>query len=368
MSLRVLISAYACEPGKGSEPEVGWQWALQMARFHDVTVLTRANNQNAIEGGLTALRGKQRLPHFLYHDEPAFLLKLKQRFGLTQLYYIIWQRSARSLVARLHQARPFDLLHHVTFAGFRYPAAIWGHGVPSVWGPIGGIESVPLGLLPFSHPVSLCTELGRNVHNLIQAAPFQILPRRAAASTVIVASTPEMQRVLDRHGFTSLLEPTIGLSTQDLPPARASIRNGPLKLLFVGKVITLKGVDLALQALVASGTDATLTFVGDGIYLSAAQDLAAHLGLDGKARFQGRAPREEVLKRYSEFDVFIFPSLHDTGGYAVIEALSRGLPVICVDCGGPGLAVRENCGRKIPLGSRSSMIKGLASAIRFYND
>ena len=47
--LKVLISAYACEPNKGSEPEVGWQWALQMARYHDVTVLTRSNNRAGIE-------------------------------------------------------------------------------------------------------------------------------------------------------------------------------------------------------------------------------------------------------------------------------------------------------------------------------
>ena len=57
--LKVLISAYACEPGKGSEPEVGWQWALQMARHHDVTVLTRANNRQAIEPAIEALRGRQ---------------------------------------------------------------------------------------------------------------------------------------------------------------------------------------------------------------------------------------------------------------------------------------------------------------------
>jgi len=50
--LKVFISAYACEPNKGSEPAVGWQLALHMARFHDVTVLTRANNQENIEKAL----------------------------------------------------------------------------------------------------------------------------------------------------------------------------------------------------------------------------------------------------------------------------------------------------------------------------
>src|SRR5260370_25550125 len=95
--LKVLISAYACEPFKGSEPEVGWQWALQMARFHEVTVLTRANNQQDIESGLAPLRGKQPVPEFIYHDETHYLLRLKKYFGATKFYYLLWQRSARDV-------------------------------------------------------------------------------------------------------------------------------------------------------------------------------------------------------------------------------------------------------------------------------
>src|SRR5580765_1658556 len=96
--LKVLISAYACEPGKGSEPEVGWQWALQMARFHDVTVLTRANNRPAIEPELQRLKGKQPLPNFVYHDHGAALLGFKRLFKAHKLYYLLWQRSARAVV------------------------------------------------------------------------------------------------------------------------------------------------------------------------------------------------------------------------------------------------------------------------------
>ena len=71
--LKVLISAYACEPGKGSEPEVGWQWALQMARFHDVTVLTRANNRASIEAEISRMDGAK--PKFIYFDLDSFWLR-----------------------------------------------------------------------------------------------------------------------------------------------------------------------------------------------------------------------------------------------------------------------------------------------------
>ncbi len=367
MRLKVLISAYACEPGKGSEPEVGWQWALQMARFHDVTVLTRANNRPLIEPELKRLQGKQPLPQFVYHDRGEALLNFKRRFKAVITYYLLWQRSAREVVQRLHETHQFDLMHHVTFAAFRYPIAIWGHGVPCIWGPIGGIESIPLRLLPWHHPVSLAHEITRNGHNLIQATPFHVLPRRARASSLILASTREMQQAFARLGFQAQLMPTIGLKTGELPFRPHASNPGPLKLLFVGNIITLKGINLALEAFQQSGIEGTFTFIGSGNYEPAARALAARLGIEGRVNFLGKLAREQVLGRYSNYDLFVFPSLHDTGGYAVIEAMLNELPVVCLDCGGPAVAVRQNCGIKVPLGTHIGVIDGLAEAMRWYD-
>src|SRR5258708_6120913 len=365
--LKVLISAYACEPFKGSEPEVGWQWGLQMARFHDVTVLTRANNRPAIEQGLAALDGEQPVPKFIYHDLNAVLLNMKRRSRAIQLYYVLWQRSARELIQHLHEADQYDLMHHVTFAGFRYPVAVWGHGVPVIWGPIGGIESIPSQLLPWSHPVSLVRESVRNAHNLLQAAPFHVLPQRARASTTILASTPEMRRALARLGFDSRLMATIGLKTSELPYQPHRPATGPLKLLFVGNIITLKGLDLAFEALKESQTNATLTLVGEGDFLAASKRQVAKLHLEDRVFFQGRLPRDQVLKLYAGYDIFLFPSLHDTGGYALIEAMINELPVICLDCGGSPRAVRENRGIRVHHGPGKGVITGLAEAIRKYD-
>jgi glycosyltransferase involved in cell wall biosynthesis len=364
--LKVLISAYACEPDKGSEPEVGWQWALQMARFHDVTVLTRANNRPSIQEAVARLHGRQPLPEFVYHDRSPPFLELKRRTRAVKAYYVLWQRSAHEVVAQLHQNHRYDLMHHVTFAGFRYPIAVWGHGVPTVWGPIGGIESIPIQLLPWHHPVSLAYEGLRSFNNLLQATPFHVLPKRARATTLILASTYQMQQVFARLGFTAELMPTIGLKPGELPYRPHRPCEGPLKLLFVGNIITLKGVDLALEALARSQTDATLTLIGSGNYEAAARRMVRRFGLGGRVSFLGRRSRPEVLQAYADYDVFLFPSLHDTGGYAVIEAMFNELPVVCLDCGGPAVAVRAGCGTKVPLGSRADVVSGLASAVRSY--
>jgi glycosyltransferase involved in cell wall biosynthesis len=365
--LKVLLSAYACEPDKGSEPEVGWQWALQMARWHDVTVITRTNNRAGIERVIEVLNGTQPLPKFVYYDRSPFLMELKRRLGSIKLYYLLWQRGAREVVARLQAANHFDLMHHVTFAAFRYPTAIWGHGVATIWGPVGGIESIPTRLLPWDHPTSLFHEIVRNISNAIQSAPYHTLPRRAEASTLILSSTAEMREKFLQLGFKSELMPTIGLPAKAMPFAPRQPRPGPLKLLFVGNLITLKGIDLIIQALKISGTDATLTLVGSGNYREQAERKARRLGLPDRVNFVGRLPREEVLRLYPEYDVFLFPSLHDTGGYAVIEAMLNELPVICLDCGGPAVAVTETCGIKVKVGAKPDVIRDLAQAIRTYD-
>src|SRR5947209_4514992 len=173
--LRVLMSAYACEPNKGSEPEVGWQWALQMARFHDVTVLTRENNRQPIEAEIARIGNSHPVPRFVYFDCSPLALKIKRSSGAIQLYYLLWQRKAWDIIHRLLRQTDFDVIHHVTFAAFRYPAAIWGHGKPTVWGPIGGVESIRLSLLPWKHPRSLAHEFVRNLSNIIQTAPYHVL-------------------------------------------------------------------------------------------------------------------------------------------------------------------------------------------------
>ncbi|HEV2209661.1 MAG TPA: glycosyltransferase [Verrucomicrobiae bacterium] len=365
--LKVLISAYSCEPGKGSEPEVGWQWALQMARFHEVTVLTRANNRASIEPELARLQQEQPLPEFVYHDRGPTLLAFKRKFRATIPYYLMWQRSAHELVETLHAAHHYDLMHHVTFAAVRYPAVIWGHNVPCIWGPVGGIESVPAHLLPWSHGFSLAHELVRNAHNVLQATPFRILPQRGRASTLVLASTGEMQKVFARMGIEAELMPTIGLQTSTLPFRPHPPRTGPLRLLFVGNIITLKGVDLALDAFAKSQIQGTFTLVGAGNFLESAKALARRRGLEERILFRGRLPRERVLQLYSDYDLFIFPSLHDTGGYAVIEAMLNQLPVVCLDCGGPAVAVRDGCGIRVPVRSRNEIIQDLAAAMQRYD-
>jgi glycosyltransferase involved in cell wall biosynthesis len=338
-----------------------------MSRFHDVTVLTRHMYRASIESALKSLHRPQPEPKFVYFDLEKWSPRLGKGSVGSRIYYVLWQKKARALVKQLQAEKPFDLLHHVSFAGFRYPTVIWGQGVPCIWGPVGGIESIPTPLLPWGHPTSFIVEVFRNLSNAIQSSRFTYLPKRAAASDKILVPTREMQKTFAKLGFESPLMPTIGLRTKEFPFQGHRQSEGPLRLLFVGKIIAWKGIELAIRALRDSGTQATLTLIGTGNYLPAAKRLAEKLGLGKRATFLGQITRDQVLMTYREFDAMLFPSLHDTGGFAVIEAMFNELPVICLDCGGPAVAVQDGCGIRVPIGKRNRVIKDLTGAIRQYD-
>ena len=144
--MRILISAYACEPERGSEPGCGWNWSCAAARSHDVWVLTRANNRPGIEVALAAM--PQRRLHFVYVDLPLWA-RFWKRGGLgVRIYYVLWQVAAARAARRLHRAHEFDVVHHLTFANMWLPALVCMTRAPFVLGPIAGGQRVPLQLYP----------------------------------------------------------------------------------------------------------------------------------------------------------------------------------------------------------------------------
>jgi glycosyltransferase involved in cell wall biosynthesis len=124
-----------------------------------------------------------------------------------------------------------------------------------------------------------------------------------------------------------------------------------LQALYVGRLVAWKGLHLALHAIAALGENKSsvrFTIVGTGYEEKRLRRLVSRLKLEDCVEWVSWMPRKDLLRKYSEFDLFLFPSLHDSGGMAVLEALTAGLPVICLDLGGPGMLVDHTCGTVIP--------------------
>ena len=131
--MKILISAYACEPGRGSERGVGWNVAREVARYHEVWVLTRPDeSKEAIESELA----KNPVPnlHFIYFTLPFWQDSMRWgQSGAMQIHYYLWQIQAYFVACRLHEKIGFDLCHHVTFVKYSSPSFLSLLPFPLFW-------------------------------------------------------------------------------------------------------------------------------------------------------------------------------------------------------------------------------------------
>lgn len=141
----LIVSAYACEPLKGSEPAVGWNWVLQLARRNRVHVITRANNQEVIEAHLPYDVSENLIWH--YYDTPAFIRRLKKRDKGLYFYNFCWQIGIVGVARRIAQNEHIDYAIHLTFGSIWMPTFLPFLNIPFIWGPVGGGECVPRSFL-----------------------------------------------------------------------------------------------------------------------------------------------------------------------------------------------------------------------------
>src|SRR5580693_6290976 len=195
--LKILVSAYACEPGKGSEPGVGWNNVQQAARFHDVWVLTRSNNRALIEEALAA----EPMPnvHWIYIDLPRWASFWKKGQRGIRLYYSLWQFVAYCQARKLHRDVGLDLAHHVTIVSYWLPTFLAFLPIPFVWGPVGGGESTPRSFRGFFGVRGRIYQAARGLaRTLAELSPFvRIAARRAA---IALATTKETAARLEALG------------------------------------------------------------------------------------------------------------------------------------------------------------------------
>lgn len=366
--LRVVMSSFACEPGRGSEQEVGWRWANEMARHVDVTVLTQTRNRPGIEKWI-----EKEMPggidfkiEYLQFANPIY--RLKSRFDcLTFPYYAAWQWLVLRRAKELHRENPFDIAHHVTFVTFRVPILLRYLGVPVVFGPVGGAETASWKLL--AHRIAIgpwIKEAVRNLATKIGVGVLRLFRPIPGRSGICLAATPGMERVFQSIDLPSKLFPAIGVDLDEAPsePPEKFAR----RFLFVGRLHPLKGVHLLIEAFARMDVpDSKLTIIGAGGTESMLRSLAQEMGVAERISWLGKLPRAELADHYRSHDVLVAPSLYESGGLAVLEAMQQSRPAVVIAVGGHDLSVVEGCGFKVdPTGTADEIVDLLSAAMREY--
>ncbi|HZA60398.1 MAG TPA: glycosyltransferase family 4 protein [Actinomycetota bacterium] len=328
---RILAIAYAYAPEVGSEGGVGWLWVRALARHADVWVLTAAPER--VRMAISPLPEAERI-HVTSVQLPRRLSVALRRGWPSRLHYLVWQRAALATARRLVAEHDIDLVWHLTHAsvGFGSIGALLGR--PFVLGPVGGGVGLPWRLAP---ALGLRGALAAAARGLLRvflrfANPLSRVTWRRAR--LILVQNPETIRWLPRrHRERARMVPNAILRDGMEPITETAPPDGPMAM-FTGRLLPWRGVALAIRA-VAAAPGWRLVLCGRGPDERRLRMLARRYGVADRVRFLGWRRHPEILRLLATADVFLFPSLRDDAPVSVAEAVGMGLPVLCVDRGGP---------------------------------
>jgi glycosyltransferase involved in cell wall biosynthesis len=364
---KILLSAYACEPNRGSEPGIGWNWALQLNKLgYDIKVVTRLNNKIQIEKYLKKKRTLNN-KNFYYYDLPKIFQFFKKKIpGGVYIYYYLWQFFLYHNLKKQKFLNNYQLVHHLTFGTIKMPSFLWKLDKKFIFGPVGGYEIISNQLKNIFSFKDKLFEYVRELSNLILLNYDKNLINCFINSNLIFTRTNHTKDNLKKYIKNKIFV------NQDIGCNNIYKKKEPNKIskfLFVARFVNWKGGDLLIDAFneaLKINNKLNLNFYGSGKQKKYWQKKIAFYGLEKKIKIVGFIEHKNIDKVYRSHDVFVFPSFHDSGGTAVVEALSYSLPVICLNLGGPGEIIDKSCGLKIPISKNTNkkiLIKELSKNI-----
>lgn len=369
--LRLLLSAYACHPNKGSEPGAGWNWVKELSKENELWVLfySGQGQDKSLQQTIGTLEHRRNI-HLVPLGVPKFLEK-----RLYLIRYEVWQWTAYKVAKELVEKVNIDLIHHVTISAWWNCGHLWKLKLPFIFGPILGAQQTPLAGYAF-------LRLRDQAYELLRWFVFHVSwavwprPRRAMkrAKVVLVGNLDteaKVRKVLDGDSVRLVSAAGVSRSTIEDPSSVVREEIGAIVLLWSGSLIPRKNFGLLLRVLVSLPPDLewSLRVAGDGKLMNYWKKEVQAVHLHDRVVFLGRIEHSEMAREYRRTDVFVFPSLREGTPAVLIEAMSHGLPIIALDIHGARVLCDNSTAILIPVESKKQMMKDFRDAIvKLYND
>ena len=368
----ILATAYAINPYKGSEDGMGWNFVMQIARNNRVIAVTRENNEKDIQSYMSEYPSDvYKNIQFIYFDLPYWQRFWKKGGRGAMLYYLLWQNRLVNFIKDLKLQ--FDISHNLNFHNDWTPSFLWKLNKPMVWGPVGHHPKIPAQYLNHYEKKYWVKDRLTWITKLFFWKYSKSLRKTINKSDHILCMNNSVPEKLQLDSSKLSVMPSVATDDQGYASKRSSRK---FTLLSAGRLVPLKGFDLSINAF--SGFLNKLSFedqskceliiVGKGPEKEKLSDLCHKLGIQNHVTFIDWIERQKLMDYYRESSAFLFPS-HEGAGMVVAEALSFGLPVICLDNSGPGEFVDQLCGYPVPMQDYKGTVSQLSDSIcEIYND
>ena len=341
-----LISAYRVNPYKGSEDSIGWNWVLQYEKNYKegdrIILLTKKFNEKDTRRGLKEFNIQH--VELVIVDVPNALNWFREKHSaFHHMYYILWQHWAWLWVK--HSGIHFDVIHHVTMNDYRIPSEMYkAKGAKVIWGPMGGAQVTPKSLKVYEK-----NQLVANFREFVnRSCSWNPLYKKALRSYYkIYCINNETQKQISRIvGKDVPLMPELALRDEykNLPIQKR--KNDILKIVFVGRLIGKKGIAFLVDALSLMPTDMEweLLIFGDGDDRALIERQIADSGIEENIKLMGNRPLNQIAEAYQQADIFVLPSLRETSGNVLLEAMAYAVPIVAFDTSFCRLLKKVDCG------------------------
>ena len=367
---KIFVSAYACEPGLGSEIGVGWHWVLEMSKHFELWVLTRESNRGTIEPWI-ALHPEFSGIHFLYFDLPKWARFWKKGLRGVRTYYNIWQACTNRIVKRTMRDNGIKVFHHLTYGNVLWKVSSYGQKQFFVWGPVGGLETIPAEYSTHYAGKSRIIEWVRRL--AVKALPLNFGFKKRCKNANLMLCKTEITRDLipakDRE--RAVLFTDVAVEKQPIVANADSKANSAVEFITVGRLDAWRGFDLVIESFArAAKTNRNihLTIVGKGADKQRLKELANKLGVTELVTFTGKVTMDEYYRLLAASDVVVNASLKEGAVTVSFDSMAMGKPLICLDTTGYTRYFSNEYAVVIPRTGREEVIANLAAAMERMTD
>lgn len=359
----VLIGVYACRPDSGSEEGMGWNWVVNLARHCELHVINEGEWKEEIEAAVAKLEHRSNL-HFYYLpvSEKVRRMCWNQGNWLFYFHYRQWQRRAYHKAMEIMQSHRIDIVHQLNFISFREPGYFWKiTDRPFVWGPVGGMENMPVGYISGAGFSKKLFVIIKNLLNTLQVK-FQPRVRKAMRrADLVIASGRGIETIIRREYG---IEPVTINETGCYPPEKedaARISAAGFNVVWVGKFDYRKQLGLALRTIAEvkhlPGISFHVVGTGNATDVEFYHRLSRELGLADIVVWHGRLNNKQVHELMRSAQLLFFTSIMEATSTVVVEAIMNNLPVLCFNTCGFGPIIDESVGCKVELSDPATSVR-----------
>lgn len=367
--MNILINAYACAPNWGSEQGMAWHWITELAKMHNLYVITEGEWKKEIEEAVALLDVKDNI-HFYYNPVSDKIRSMCWNQGDWRFYwyYRKWQKKTLTIARQICSEHRIDIIHQLNMIGFREPGYLWDiYDTHSIWGPVGGMEIVPLSYLS-GMPLSKKTKyIVKNMLNHLQIRySTRVCKAIHRADIVIAATQGTYNSFVKLHHIKPVYMNEAGCTISEQHTAH-NFNKDQLDILWVGRFLDTKKLDIAIRTIAkVKDLPVFLHIVGNGSDTENAmyQQMADKMGISNNIKWYGKLANKKVQEMMNQMDLFLFTSVLEGTPHVVLEAITNCLPILCIDTCGQGQLVNEAIGWKVPLTNPQQNSTDFAAILR----